>query len=84
MSWISIPQLSKMTGLTENMIRDMVDAGLLQTFQNKAALQKGKRAKHLIAAEDLKAWLETTMRYSPEKIQTILCKLFPNRLGQEL
>lgn len=76
LQWTTLPKIAKATGLSVEMIRDMADCGLLQTFKNPATSQQGKRARYLIAQSAVKKWLTTVLVVSEDQTQTILRQLF--------
>lgn len=79
MSFTTVPKLAKALGLSERLIREEVEAGILPAYQNRAAEKKNKKhSVYYIPFEVIPEWLRGFPHCSDEKIEEVLKKLGVN------
>lgn len=75
MRWITIPQLAKVVGLSEDMLREQAEAGILPTWQNPTALLRGKRSRYRVPVDQLDTWLVKTLDFSKEQAMEVMASI---------
>lgn len=73
--WTTIPKLAKASGLTEGMLRELAEEGLLPAIQNPVALRDGKKAKYLIPTAKLESFFTTVLSLEHEQLKEVLKRL---------
>lgn len=75
MQWISVPELAKVLGLDDIMIREHCEEGLLPAMRNPIALAQGRRAKWRINSKDIQPYLDKHLELSPQQVKQVLTAL---------